>query len=70
MPTDAELYRCRECKVWDPEKLDSQWRELERNPSAYDNRWFQWVKTGQYAYGVELSVELILCTTHEPKREQ
>jgi hypothetical protein len=65
MPTDRELYTCRECRIWDPDNQPSVARELERNPNAYKDRWFAWVKTPNFAYGQQLYVELVLCKEHE-----
>jgi hypothetical protein len=63
--TDRELYRCGDCRVWDPESQPSVLRELERDPHAYDDRRIVWVSTGQRLYGMQLGVELLLCKKHE-----
>lgn len=67
--TDAELIRCRDCRVWDPENQPSVMAKLRDNPDAYANRQFMLVKNGMYLTGpfgqIPLHTELILCEAHE-----
>ncbi len=61
---DIELFKCNDCRVWDPENQPSVMQNLIRDPKHYADKVFMFVKTGQELYGAPLSVELMLCDKH------
>lgn len=67
--TDAELLRCRDCRVWDPDSQPSVQRQLERDPDAFEDRLWALLETGMSLAGpgfqLPLSVELLLCPRHQ-----
>lgn len=72
-PTDDELIKCHDCRVWDPENQPGVMAKLLEDPNAYADRKTLLVKNGMtlgFPGGtVPLWTELLLCTTHAERVE-
>lgn len=63
--SDRELYKCKDCRVFDPDNQPSTKRALERNPHVYDNKLIVIVRTGRNLFGMPVMVQMMLCSKHE-----